>query len=139
MGEAELHSHLQRVPLFARVDDKELRRIAKSFRPARFAAGDEIAVEGQDGVGFFVIESGTARVSVGGDEVRMLGPGDYFGEIALIDSGPRSATVVADTDLECQGMTAWAFRPLVESNPALAWPLVENLVARLRDAEQRAV
>jgi CRP-like cAMP-binding protein len=138
MGESELHRHLQRVPLFSRVDDKELRRIVKSFRPATFSAGEEIAVEGQDGVGFFVIESGTAQVSIGGEEVRMLGPGDYFGEIALIDSGPRSATVVADTDLTCQGMTAWAFRPLVESSPALAWPLIENLVARLREAEQRA-
>jgi|SRR3712207_3213751 len=138
MGESDLTRHLQRVPLFSRVDERELRRIAKSFRPRTFAAGDEIAVEGQEGVGFFVIESGTARVSVGGEEVRTLGEGDYFGEVALIDSGPRSATVVAETDVACQGMTAWAFRPLVESNAALAWPLIETLVARLREAEQRA-
>jgi CRP-like cAMP-binding protein len=137
MGESNLTSRLRSVPLFSRVDEKELRRIAKSFRSRSFAAGDEIAVEGRDGVGFFVIESGVARVSVGGKDVRTLGEGDHFGEIALIDSGPRSATVTAETDVACQGITAWAFRPLVESNAALAWPLLETLVARLREAERR--
>jgi CRP-like cAMP-binding protein len=136
MGESDLHRSLQRVPLFSRVDEKELRRVAKNFRRQTFAAGDEIAVEGREGVGFFVIESGTARVSRGGEDVRTLADGDYFGEIALIDGGPRSATVVAETDITCYGMTAWAFRPLVESNADLAWPMIENLVARLRDAER---
>ena len=137
MGEAELIRDLQRVPLFSRVSDKELRRIAKNFRPRSFAAGEEIAVEGKDGVGFFLIESGTARVSRGGEEIRTLGEGDFFGEIALIDSGPRSATVVAETEITAHGMTAWAFRPLVESNIDLAWPLIETLVERLRDVESR--
>jgi CRP/FNR family cyclic AMP-dependent transcriptional regulator len=139
MGETDLTRQLQAVPLFSGVPEKELRRVAKSFRPRTFAAGQTIVVEGNEGVGFFIIDSGTATVSVGGEEVRKLGEGDHFGEIALIDSGPRSATVVADTDVRCHGMTAWSFRPLVESNAAIAWPLLESLVRRLRDAEQRAV
>jgi CRP/FNR family transcriptional regulator len=70
--------------------------------------------------------------------VGTLGPGDYFGEIALIDNGPRSATIVATTDLRCRGMTAWEFRPFVQEHPEMAWHLLESLVARLREAEERA-
>jgi CRP-like cAMP-binding protein len=135
MEDSDLPRRLAQVPLFARVSDKERQRIARNFRARTFPAGAEIAVEGEEGVGFFLIDSGTARVLRGGEEVRMLGPDDYFGEIALIDGGPRSATVVADTELSCQGMTAWTFRPLVEQSAELAWPLLETLAARLREAE----
>jgi CRP-like cAMP-binding protein len=138
MGDSDLTRQLQTVPLFSGVPEKELRRLAKSFRRLTFPAGQTIVIEGNEGVGFFIIESGTARVTVGGEDVRTLGEGDHFGEVALIDSGPRSATVVAETDLACHGMTAWVFRPLVEANAAIAWPLLEAMVARLRDAEQRA-
>ena len=138
MEDSDLAGRLARVPLFSRMSERELKRIARNLRPRTFPAGEEIAVEGEEGVGFFLIDSGTARVSLGGEEIRMLGPDDYFGEIALIDSGPRSATVVADTELQCHAMTAWAFRPLVEQNAEIAWPLLETLAARLRDAEARA-
>jgi CRP-like cAMP-binding protein len=85
-----------------------------------------------------VIESGEATVSVGGDERGKLGVGDYFGEIALIDDGIRSATVKADSDLKCWGLTSWEFRPLVEQNAAMAWGLLKVMAHRLREAEQRA-
>jgi CRP-like cAMP-binding protein len=84
-----------------------------------------------------VIESGEAAVSVRGDERRSLGPGDYFGEIALIDDGARSATVTAVSDLRCYGLTSWEFRPLVESNASIAWKLLETMAQRLRAAQQR--
>jgi CRP/FNR family cyclic AMP-dependent transcriptional regulator len=103
-----------------------------------FPEGHTTTTEGQGGVGFFVIEDGNAAVSIRGAIVRTLGPGDYFGEIALIDNGPRSATIVATTDLRCRGMTAWEFRPFVQEHPEVAWPLLETLVARLREAEERA-
>jgi CRP-like cAMP-binding protein len=88
-------------------------------------------VEGEPGVGFFVIESGTARVSVGGEERRRLGPGDYFGEIALISQSARSATVTAETPVQCWGLTSWEFRPIVQSDVTIAWSLLEALAKML--------
>jgi CRP-like cAMP-binding protein len=119
---------LKRVPLFADLDGAELRQIANSMKQRTFSAGQEIAVEGQSGVGFFVIEDGQAKVTVHGDEVRRLGPGDYFGEVALITQGARTATVTADTDLKTYGMTFWDFRPLVEDTPSIAWKLLQSAV-----------
>ncbi|HET8872431.1 MAG TPA: cyclic nucleotide-binding domain-containing protein, partial [Gaiellaceae bacterium] len=87
-----------------------------------------IAVEGESAVGFFVIEDGQARVTVQGEQRRMLGPGDYFGEIALITQGARTATVTAATELKTFGMTFWEFRPLVEETPSIAWKLLQGAV-----------
>ena len=84
-----------------------------------------------------MIESGEAAVSVRGSERGSLGPGDYFGEIALIDDGARSATITAVSDLRCYGLTSWEFRPLVESNASIAWKLLETMAKRLRAAQQR--
>lgn len=119
---------LKQVPLFSDLDRKELEGIANSMKQRTFSSGQEIAVEGETGVGFFVIEDGEAKVTVHGDEVRRLGPGDYFGEIALISQGARTATVTADTDLRTYGMTFWDFRPLVEETPGIAWKLLQGAV-----------
>jgi CRP/FNR family cyclic AMP-dependent transcriptional regulator len=127
---------LQRVPLFADFERRDLERLARSFRERTFAAGSTIASEGKGGAGFFVIEQGEATVSVHGADRGKLGPGDYFGEIALIDDGSRSATVTAATELRCYGLTAWEFRPLVEGNAAIAWKLLETMAKRLRAAQQ---
>jgi CRP-like cAMP-binding protein len=129
---------LQRVPLFAGLERPQLEMIARSFRDRTFPAGHAVAQEGSGGVGFFVIESGEAAVSVGGEERRTFGPGDYFGEVALIDEGARTATVTATTDLKCWGLTAWEFRPLVESNAQIAWALLKTMAHRLREADERA-
>jgi CRP/FNR family cyclic AMP-dependent transcriptional regulator len=134
----ELTETLKSVPLFAGVSDSELGRIAERMSERTVPQGQAITAEGESGIGFFVIEDGTATVSVGGETVRTLGAGDHFGDIALIDGGPRSATIVADTDLRCRGMTAWEFRPLVQEHPEMAWTLLETLASRLRQAEQRA-
>jgi CRP-like cAMP-binding protein len=92
-----------------------------------------VTTEGQGGVGFFVIEDGAATVTVGGEQRRKLGSGDYFGEMALIDDSPRSATIVADSDLRCWGLTSWEFRPLVEQNASIAWAMLQTMAKRLRD------
>jgi CRP/FNR family transcriptional regulator, cyclic AMP receptor protein len=134
---AELVQNLSRVPMFAGMKEKELKRLAKGMAERTFKEGDEIATEGESGVGFFVIEDGNATVTLKGEVVNTLGPGDHFGEIALIDRGPRTATVVAATELRCRGMTSWEFRPFVQSHPEVAWPLLEHLVGRLREAEER--
>ena len=126
---------LQRVPLFADFDRGDLQRLARSFKERTFAAGSTVSAEGKSGAGFFVIESGEATVTVRDTERAKLGPGDYFGEIALIDDGARSATVTADSELRCYGLTSWEFRPLVESNASIAWRLLEAMAKRLRAAQ----
>ena len=129
---------LRRVPLFNGLDDKHLKRLGESFNERPFSAGQELVTEGSGGVGFFVIETGEARVTVEGEERRDLGPGAYFGEIALIDGGLRSATVTAVTDGKMYGMTSWQFRPLVEDNASIAWPLLEAMAKRTRELEQHS-
>jgi CRP-like cAMP-binding protein len=134
MEAAEL---LKRVPLFADLEKKDLEQIASSMKPRTFSPGQQIAVEGESGVGFFVIEDGQAKVTVHGDEVRTLGPGDYFGEVALITHGARTATVTADTELKTYGMTFWDFRPLVEDTPGIAWKLLQGAVKHYDQSQQR--
>jgi CRP/FNR family cyclic AMP-dependent transcriptional regulator len=126
---------LGRVPLLAGFQRRELERLARQFRERVFSEGAVITSEGEPGVGFFVIAEGSASVNVGGDARASLGPGDYFGEMALIDEGPRSATVVAATDLRCLALTPWEFRPFVEDHPAVAWAMLQTLAQRLRDAQ----
>ena len=128
---------IARVPLFAGLEKRDLERIANSFKERNYSAGDTIAGEGQGGAGFFIIDEGTARVTVRGRDVAKFGPGDHFGEIALIDEGARTATVTAETDLRCYGLTAWAFRPLVEHNPTIAWKLLKIMARRLRETQER--
>jgi CRP/FNR family cyclic AMP-dependent transcriptional regulator len=122
---------LEQVPLFSDLERRELEQIAGSMKQRKFEAGETIASEGEQGVGFFLIETGTAKVSVAGEDRRTLGPGDYFGEIALISGSDRTATVRADTDLSCWGMTSWAFRPVVEENASIAWKLLQAMAKML--------
>jgi CRP/FNR family transcriptional regulator, cyclic AMP receptor protein len=134
---ADVMETVSGIPLFQGVKPKELKKLVARMQERNFGEGDTITTEGKTGIGFFVIEDGNATVSIDGKIVRTLGPSDYFGEIALIDSGPRSATIVATTDLRCQGLTAWEFRPFIEEHPEVAWPMLETLASRLRDAERR--
>jgi pyruvate,water dikinase len=126
---------IERVPLFANMSPRDIEGIAALFKERRFVAGETITKEGAGGAAFFVIESGQATVSVGGRPRATLVEGDYFGEIALIDEGARSATVTADTDLVCYGLTFWEFRPLVQRNATIGWNLLQTLAKRLRTAQ----
>jgi CRP-like cAMP-binding protein len=131
---------LEQIPLFEGVPRADLERLGTSFKERRFSAGDTVAVEGQGGVGFFVISDGTASVDVHGDKRGRLGPGDYFGEVALIDEhARRTATITAETDLTCYGLTAWQFRPFVETNAQVAWRLLQVMAKRLRETEQQQI
>jgi CRP/FNR family cyclic AMP-dependent transcriptional regulator len=123
---------LQHVPLFSGLDRRELEQIADSMQERRFAAGSTVVQEGAAGAGFFVIESGEAEVTIKGESRRTIGPGDYFGEIALLTGSERTATLTAKTDMLCYGMTPWDFRPLIESNSTLAWKLLTAMADRLR-------
>jgi CRP-like cAMP-binding protein len=124
---------LANVALFRDLDKRELREVADAMKEYRFSAGHEIVTQGTDGVGFFVIADGTAKVSVDGGEVRTLQTGDYFGEIALLAEAPRTATVTAETDLICWGLVSWAFRPIVEANGSIAWKLLQAMARILAD------
>jgi CRP-like cAMP-binding protein len=131
---------LEQIPLFEGQPHDELERLATSFKERHFSAGDTVAVEGKGGVGFFVISEGTASVDVHGEKRGQLGPGDYFGEVALIDEqARRTATITAETDLTCYGMTAWQFRPFVETNAQVAWRLLQVMAKRLRETEQQQI
>ena len=128
---------IKSVPLFSDLDNRELKEVAESMKERTFAAGETVTQEGTGGAGFFVVEEGSATVSVGGKDVRTIGAGDYFGEIGLIADIDRTATITADTDLHCYGMTFWDFRPLVESNASIAWKLLQAMASRLKEAEQK--
>ncbi len=129
---------VRRVPLFADLSRREATQVARLFKERRFSDGETVVKEGSGGAAFFVIVSGEATVSVAGKQRRALGADDYFGEIALIDGGPRSATVTATSDLVCFGLTYWDFRPLVQKNAAIGWKLLQALATKLRAAEQQS-
>ena len=120
------------VPLLASLDRKHLGRLAKDFTSRTFPAGAVVVREGDDhGIGFFVIADGHGVVSVGGKQVAEIGPGSYFGEVALVTDRVRTATVTATTDLHCLVMTLWDFRAFVRSDTEVAWKLLEHLGALL--------
>ena len=128
---------LRKVPLFADLGRRELEQIAGSMKERSFEQGKALTTEGEGGVGFFVIEDGKAKVTVRGQDRGELGPGDYFGEIALITEGSRTATITAETPVKAWGMTMWDFRPLVESNAQLSWTMLQAMGKQLRAAEER--
>jgi CRP-like cAMP-binding protein len=126
---------LRNVPIFAGLDDDDLERLARQMKERRFPEGADVTTEGAGGAGFFVIIEGNATVSVSGEVRATIGPGDYFGEIALIDEGTRSASITAATDILAYGLTAWEFRPFVEEHPQVAWAMLQTLARRLREAQ----
>lgn len=124
---------LQRMPLFADLSLQELREIALLFRESDFEAGTTILQEGSGGAAFYVIEAGEATVSIHGTPHSTLTAGDYFGEIALLDEGPRMATITAATRLDCWCLTASDFRALVEANGVIGWKLLQRMAMILRE------
>ena len=127
---------LQHTRLFGDLDERELEAVTCLFKQRRFPAGETVIKEGSGGAAFYVIESGEATVAIAGKERAVLRAGDHFGEIALIDEGVRLATITATTDLVCQGITLWEFRPLIQENGAIGWKLLQTLARELRAAEQ---
>jgi CRP-like cAMP-binding protein len=119
---------LRQVPLFGSLSDDDLDALAPLFNELSYTPGHKITTEGRPGFGFFVIESGTAKVTVHGEERTALGPGSYFGEIALLDEdGTRAATVTTESEVTAHVLSGREFRPLVKENPELAWALLQGL------------
>jgi pyruvate,water dikinase len=124
------------VRLFAELERDELAQVARLFKQRMFSKGETVIKEGSGGAAFYIIESGEVAVLIAGVERATLGPGDYFGEVALIDEGTRIATVTALDDVVCYGLTLWEFRPLVEESGKIGWKLMQTLARELREAEQ---
>ncbi len=136
MDEQAAIEEIKSVPLFSGFGEKELQRVAAIVKEVSFPAGKDIAKQGESGVGFHMIVDGQATVSVDGVVHATLEPGSYFGEISLIDGGPRSATVTAKTDLKTVSLTSWDFNALMDQFPELSRTLLKQLCRRLRDVEQ---
>jgi CRP/FNR family transcriptional regulator, cyclic AMP receptor protein len=131
----EVADDLKRVPLFADLSSSQLRKLAKSFRERTLEPGTSVVQEGtMSGVGFFVVTDGEAAVSVGGREVKTLGPGDHFGELALISEAERTATVTARTRVRCLEISFYDFRHFAHANPDVTWKLLQHVVALLQAA-----
>jgi CRP/FNR family transcriptional regulator, cyclic AMP receptor protein len=109
--------------------------VARLFKQRMFPKGETVIKEGSGGAAFYIIESGEVAVTIAGVQRATLGPGDYFGEVALIDEGTRIATITALDDLVCYGLTLWEFRPLVEENGRIGWKLMQTLARELRETE----
>jgi CRP-like cAMP-binding protein len=130
---------LRKVSLFEGLSDRELEAVAHASKERRFDTGDTVVVEGEGGVGFFVVAEGTARVEARGRRVGAITSGGSFGEVALLDDvGRRTATVIAESPLRVYGLTAWQFTPLLEQHPTIAVKVARMLARRLREAEERA-
>ena len=125
------------IPMFADLDDASIAQLADDFMEREFDEGQPMTTEGEGGLNFFVVESGTAAVSVGGEVVAALGPGASFGEVALVDKSARSATVTATSRVRAYGLPVWSFRSFAEARPVVLWRLLELLAERLRAAESR--
>jgi CRP-like cAMP-binding protein len=128
---------LSRNRLFDELSKKEVGAVVDYSTEVEHATGRMIVVEERPGVGFHLILDGTAVVSVKGRKLRTLGPGESFGDIAVIDGGPRSASVNAETELRTLSLPPWEFKPLVLEHPMLAYKLLLKLCALLREAEKR--
>lgn len=128
---------IAKVPMFAGLSGKERKRLGETLKEITFPPGKVIVESGTDGVGFFLVESGTATVSVDGKPRATLKAGDHFGEIALIDEGPRTAQVTAGEGLRCYALTSWEFRPFVQEHPDVAWSLLRSMARRVRELENR--
>jgi CRP/FNR family cyclic AMP-dependent transcriptional regulator len=135
---ANLVDELKQVPLFSGLSQRQLKQLARGFKEREFRSGTSMVQQGQmSGVGFFVITEGEASVSVDGTEVARLGPGDHFGELALISERVRTATVTAEVPLRCLVIAFWDFRRFAKANPDVTWKLLRHLVDVLTEERDR--
>ena len=135
-GKRDRQRLLGQVPLFSACSDKELDRLARHAELVDFPAGETLMTEGAQGQEFFVIVDGEVGVTSGGATVAKLGPGAYVGELALLDPGPRTATVTALRDTTTVLLASREFYAAVEESPVLARKLLAGMAHRLREAPQ---
>ena len=126
---------IKNAKLFQGLPDSELRALEKQMKVVKHPAGHEIVVKGDNGVGFMIILDGTVTVSTVQGKSRKLGPGDSFGEMALLDHEGRSANIKADTDVSLATIPEWNFKPFLKEHPEVSYRLLQLLSQRVRLAE----
>lgn len=137
---ASLAEELKEVPLFSGLSKRQLKQLSRCCREREVKSGTALIREGEkSGITFFVIVEGTATASVAGDEVGKLGPGDHFGELALISEHVRGATVIADEPMRCLVMGFWDFRRFAKQNADVTWKLLQHVVELLSEDRSRRV
>lgn len=134
-ADKDLLERLKTVALFEGLSDKELKDVLGQSRVVEHDEGHDIVESGTGSVGFHLILEGQASVSQGARTIGTLGPGDYFGEISVIDGKPRSATVTTTTPVRTLSLVAWKFQPLLDAHPALTRKILLGLCKTLRAAE----
>ncbi|MEX2420183.1 MAG: cyclic nucleotide-binding domain-containing protein [Actinomycetota bacterium] len=139
MAEASAVSQISKVPIFSGCSKRELAIIARASKMVLHKEGTVIAREGERGIGLFLIVEGQCKISIGGKTKAKLGPGDFFGEVALLDGGPRTATVTAMTPVRLIGITGWVFRGLLMEHPSIALKTLEAVAGRLRSVSKEPV
>jgi CRP-like cAMP-binding protein len=123
---------LKQVPLFSGLNKRQLSQLAKDFKERRVKAGVELVKQGEmSGIDCFVIAEGEASVQVGGREVAHLGPGDHFGELALVTEHVRSASVITTTEMRCYTIQFWNFRRFAKKNPDVTWNMLQHVTGLL--------
>jgi CRP-like cAMP-binding protein len=135
----DVPAKLSKVPIFSGCTKRELAIIARAAKEVSHREGTVIAREGERGVGLFLILEGQCGVTIGGRTKALLGPGDFFGEVALLDGGPRTATVTALSPVRLVGVTGWVFRGLLMEHPSIALKTLEAVAGRLRSVAKEPV
>ena len=123
---------LRRVPLFAGLDRKELELLAKLTKEQRYEPGATIVKTGGSGHGLYIIKEGKVSVVRDGQKVASMGPGQFFGEISVLDGGPRTADVKAESDTVCLTLISWEIKPLLMDNAGITYKMLLEMVKRLR-------
>lgn len=139
MSQHDVASKLGKVPIFSECSKRELAIIGRAAKEVSHREGTVIAREGERGIGLFLILEGECKVTIGGRTKARLGPGDFFGEVALLDGGPRTATVTATTNVRLVGITGWMFRGLLMEHPSIALKTLEAVAGRLRSVAKEPV
>jgi CRP/FNR family cyclic AMP-dependent transcriptional regulator len=132
----EVFDVVKAIPLFSGCNAKELREVARLGTPTSIAAGTKVTTEGAVGRELLIVLDGTATCHVKGKRMAQFGRGDFFGEMSLLDMGPRSATVVADSDMKLLVLDNQEFRYLTEVSPVIAWKILVAMAGRLRNADE---
>jgi CRP-like cAMP-binding protein len=131
----DLDQQLASVPLLAGLEERVRKRLGEIGKRRTFQADEVIVQEGAAGIALYIVLSGSARVEHEGEVIGQVSAGDFFGELALIEEHPRSATVVAADETECLLFPAWEFTALLEEHPEVAVPIMRELIKRLHRRE----
>lgn len=139
MARSDIDQTLSEIPIFSECTRKELKAISKLVTPVSIAAGKVLVKEGEPGREFMIIAEGTATVKRNNRKVATLGPGDFFGELAVLAGVPRTATVIADSDMVVEAMNRQEFSSLLDESPAMAKKILLGAVKRLYANDQKSL